>query len=399
MAVTPPAADLAAVVAAAPVGTCFRLQAGEYRFGDVVPKDGMVFLGVGRSEVVVQGTAATENAFHGTARGVTIGRMTLRGFQGSAGHKRQQQAAIRGSAGIWRTGPGELASDWLIEDVEASGNYALGLLMGDRFTVRRSTFADNGVAGIGGAATHGGLVQGNVITGNGHLQLTGYEANGGGMKFTQATGPGAPLVIDRNEVHHNAGSGIWCDIGCTGLEVTGNYVHDQDSHGVVVELSSNAVIRGNLIVNANSWTDFSSDFNGAAITVAESSGVTVEGNYIDGARAGVIVRQTRRPMLPQEAFLNTYAGVNWTSGDVLVRGNVIVNTRAMGVSTGVTGTGLITDPGSIRFEANQYGDPASMEFWWDGGNRLDFGSWRGAGRDGGAIAPVPPRPVWAASTS
>jgi len=399
VAVQPPAADLAARVAAAPPGTCFRLAAGEYRFQDVTPKDGMTFLGAGRSDVVVLGSATAENAFNGAARNVTIGRMTLRGFQGSAGHKRQQQAAIRGSVGIWRTGSGELASGWLIEDVEASGNYALGLLLGDRFTVRRSTFADNGVAGIGGDATTGGLVQGNVVSGNGYLQLTGYEANGGGMKFTQAAGPGEPLVIDRNEIHHNKGAGVWCDIGCTGFEVTGNYIHDHDSFGVVVELSSNAVIRGNLLVDTNTWTDFSRDFNGGAITVAESSGVTVEGNYVDGARAGVVVRQTRRPVLPQEEFLYRYAGVNWVSGDVLVRGNVYVRTEAIGISTGRTGAGMIGDPATIRFEANVYGGAASMAFWWEGGRRLDLQGWQAAGRDLGGSASVPARPVWTGLTS
>lgn len=386
-------------MAAAPPGACFRLAAGEYRFQNVTPKDGMTFLGTSRSEVVVLGSASAENAFNGSARNVTIGRMTLRGFQGSAGHKRQQQAAIRGSAGIWRTGPGELASGWIIEDVEASGNYALGLLLGDRFTVRHSTFADNGVAGIGGAATSGGLVHGNVVTGNGYLQLTGYEANGGGMKFTQAAGPGEPLVIDRNEIHHNKGAGVWCDIGCTGFEVTGNYIHDQDSHGVVVELSSNAVIRNNLLVDTNTWTDFANDFNGGAITVAESSGVTVEGNYVDGARAGVVVRQTRRPLLPQEEFLYRYSGVNWVSGDVLVRGNVLVRTGAMGISTGTTGAGMISDPASIRFEANTYGDAGAMAFWWEGGRRLDLRAWQDAGRDLGGAAVAPGRPVWAGVTS
>ena len=396
--VRPPALDFAAVVAAAPPGTCFRLAAGEYRFHDVEPKDGMTFLGASRADVAVVGSGLTENAFHGTARGVTIGRMTVRGFQGSAGQLRQQQAAIRGSAGIWRTAPGQLASGWLIEDVELSGNYALGLLLGDRFTVRHSTFAANGVAGLGGADTHGGLVQGNVVTGNGDQQLTGYEANGGGMKFTEASGFAEPLVIDHNEVHHNRGTGVWCDIGCTGLQVTGNYIHDQDSHGVVVELSSHALIRGNLIVNANSWTDFAHDFNAGAVTVAESSGVTVEGNYIDGARAGVVVRQTRRPVLPQEGFLLGYPTINWTSGDVLVTGNVVVNTRAMGVSTGTTGAGLIADPSSIRYVANTYGDPRSVEFWWDGGRRFDFTAWQAAGRDigGGGVAPA--RPVWTALT-
>ncbi|MDH4365662.1 MAG: right-handed parallel beta-helix repeat-containing protein, partial [Acidimicrobiia bacterium] len=318
---------------------------------------------------------------------------------GTGGHKPQQQAPIRGSAGLWKTEPGQLASDWLIEDVEASGNYALGIFIGDRFTVRNSTIADNGVAGIGGAESHGGLIEGNVITGNGDRQLQGYEANGGGMKFTEASGGDNPLVIHRNEIHGNKGVGVWCDIGCTGFHVIDNYIHDQDSHGVMFELSSNALIKGNLIVNANTWTDFSRDFNAGAITVGESSGVTIEGNYVDGAKAGVVVRQTRRPILPQEQFLYNYPTVNWTSGDVYVKDNVIVNTKAMGISTGRTGGGMISDPGSIRYEANTYGNPGSMEFFWDGGDRYNYQEWQASGRDHGGDAQAPGRPAWTALSS
>ncbi len=397
--VSAPASDLANTVANAAPGTCFKLQPGEYYFRDVVPKDSMTFLGTDRGSVVVIGSGDAENAFHGTAKGVTIGRMTIKGFQGTAGQKPQQQAAIRGSAGIWKTDPGLLASDWLIEDVEASGNYALGIFIGDRFTVRNSTIADNGVAGIGGAESHGGLIEGNVVTGNGAQQLQGYEANGGGMKFTEASGGDTPLVIHRNEIHGNKGVGVWCDIGCTGFHVIDNYIHDQESHGVMFELSSNAMIKGNLIVNANTWSDFSRDFNAGAITVGESSGVTIEGNYVDGAKAGVVVRQTRRPVLPQEQFLYNYPTVNWTSGDVHVKDNVIVNTKAMGISTGKTGGGMIANPGSIRYEANTYGNPASMEFFWDGGYRYNYQEWQASGRDHGGDAQVPGRPAWTALSS
>jgi Right handed beta helix region len=397
--VRPPAADFANTVAAAEPGTCFELQAGEYRFHDVVPKDRMTFLGVGRDKVVVVGSGDAENAFHGTAQDVSIGRMTLKGFQGTGGQKPQQQAAIRGSVALWKTGSGQLARDWLIEDVEASNNFALGLLLGDEFTVRGSTFADNGVAGIGGAQTHGGLLEGNVVSGNGASQLGGYQANGGGMKFTEALSPDDPLVVNHNEVHHNKGVGVWCDIGCTGFQVIDNYIHDQDSHGVMFELSSQAVIRGNLIVNANTWSDFSNDFNAGAITVGESSDVVIEDNYVDGAVAGIIVRQTKRPVLPQEQFLYNYPTVNWAAGNVHVRSNVVVNTKAMGISSGKTGAGLIGDLSSIRYEANTYGNPASMIFWWDGGNRYSFKEWQASGRDKGSSSDPPARPAWTALNS
>lgn len=392
--VIPPASDLPVVVAAADPGTCFVLEAGEYRFHDVKPKDSMTFLGVSRQAVVVVGSGETENAFHGTATGVTIGRMTLIGFQGDGGEKRQEQGAIRGTSALWESNRGQMALDWLIEDVEASDNFATGVFLGDRFTIRGSTFSRNGISGLGGSETAGGLIEGNVVSGNGMQQATGVLSNGGGMKFTQTISAEDPLVVRGNEIFGNSGIGVWCDIGCNGFEVINNYIHDQESRAIMFELSNNAVIRGNLLVNTNGWSDFSRDFNAAAIVVGESSDVIVEDNYIDGAVSGIIVRQTLRPVRPQESFLDEYPDVTYLSQRVSIRDNVIVNAQAMGISTGSTGGGLIPDLSSIRFERNIYSNPEKIRFWWENGDRYNFQEWQASGRDLGTDGVVPARPVW-----
>lgn len=391
--VAPPATDLAAIVAGSDPYTCFRFAPGEYRFHDVEPKDYMTFLGESRESVIVRGSSDTENAFHGTATGVTISRMTLTGFQGDGGEKRQEQGAIRGTSALWKSDRGQMATDWLIEDIESSNNFASGIFLGDHFTVRHSDLKNNGVAGLGGSETVGGLIEGNVISGNSAEQATGYLANGAGMKFTQAISPDDPLVVRGNEIHDNGGIGIWCDIGCHGFAVLDNYIHDQDSRAVMFELSSSAVISGNLLVNTNSWTDFSGDFNAAAITIGESSDVVVEDNYIEGAEAGIIVRQTRRPVYPQEAFLDGYDNLVFVSERVIVRDNVVVDTKAMGLSTGATGRGLIPDSTSIRFENNLYAEPGRVAFWWNG-DKFNHGEWQDSGRDLGAASEVPDRSAW-----
>ncbi|MEL7158135.1 MAG: right-handed parallel beta-helix repeat-containing protein [Actinomycetota bacterium] len=391
--ITAPANDLAAIVSQAEPGTCFTLAAGEYRFHNVVPKDGMSFIGAGRDEVRVLGSNQTENAFHGTADQVTIARMTLSGFQGTGGEKRQEQGAIRGTRAIWASDAGEMATHWLIEDVRLADNFATGVFLGDHFTVRNSVIENNGVTGLGGSELVGGLIEGNIVRNNGDLQATGYLANGGGMKFTQTLSPNEPLVVRGNEIHDNSGIGVWCDIACNGFHVIGNYIHDQGSRAVMFELSKNAVIRDNLMVNTNGWSDYKRDFNAAAITVGESSDVVIENNYIDGAVSGVIIRQTERPRRPQESFLDSYEGITFVSSKVDVRSNVVVNTRAMGISLGTTGFGLITAPGTIRFENNIYDNPSSMDFWWASGNRYSFADWRASGRDV-ANGTVPPRPSW-----
>lgn len=391
--ITAPATDLAAVVGRSEPGTCFALAAGDYRFHNVVPKDGMSFIGAGRDAVRVLGSNQTENAFHGTADRVTIARMTLAGFQGSGGEKPQEQGAIRGTRALWASDQGEMATHWLVEDVRLADNLATGVFLGDHFTIRGSVIENNGVTGLGGSELIGGLIEGNIVRNNGDNQATGYLANGGGMKFTQTISPTEPLVVRGNEIHDNSGIGVWCDIACNGFEVVGNYIHDQGSRAVMIELSKNAVIRDNLMVNTNGWSDYKRDFNAGAITVGESSDVLIENNYIDGAVSGVIIRQTERPRRPQESFLDSYEGVTYISSRVQVRSNVVVNTRAMGISLGSSGYGLLTEPNTIRFENNIYDNPSSMDFWWASGNRYSFDDWRASGRDvaGGA---VPPRPSW-----
>ena len=374
------------------------LGAGEYNFHNVEPKDFMTFLGADRDSTIVRGTPSTENAFHGTATGVTIGRLTFIGFQGDGGEKPQEQAAIRGTSALWASDRGEMAREWLLEDIEASDNIASGVFLGDNFTIRGSVFSRNGVTGLGGSETVGGLIEKNVVNDNGAQQATGVLGNGGGMKFTQAGSIDEPLVIRDNEIFANSGIGVWCDIGCDGFEVVDNFIHDQTSRGIMFELSSNAVIRGNLLVNTNEWSDFSRDFNAAAIAVGESSDVLIEDNYIDGAVAGIIIRQTRRPVRPAESFLDDYSGVTYLSQRVDVRINVLVNVEAMGISTGSTGGGLIPDPSTIRFEDNVYADPSRLTFWWANGDRYSFDDWQASGRDLHGGSDVPARAAWPRSS-
>ncbi len=393
----PPASDLATVVANAPAGTCFVLQAGQYWFHNVVPKDDMTFIGVDRNQVSVVGNSGTENAFHGTAARVSIGRMKFSGFTGSGGEKRQEQAAIRGTSKIWGTVPGTMAKEWLIEDVEVSGGYASGVFLGDDFTVRRSTLTNNGVTGIGGTEVHGGLIERNVISGNGFQQADGEYGNGAGIKLTQSGSPERPVVVRHNELFGNDEIAIWFDVGCNGFEVINNYIHDQRSQAVMVEISGNGLIQGNLLVNANTWSDFRRDFNAGAVTVGESRDVTVEGNFIEGAVSGVVVRQTRRP-LPQESFLYNFDNVSFQAQRVVVRNNNLVGVQSMGISTGVTGNGLIPDASSIKFDNNRYSNAGAVQFWWDGGANLNLDQWRAAGRDTTATAPLPGRPAWSISS-
>lgn len=374
-----PRSDFASVVAQHPAGTCFVLEAGTYTFHDVVPKDDMTFVGVATDTVIVDGNGY-ENAFHGTADGVTIADMTFRNFNDSAGTTRQEQAPIRGTAAIWQSDRGVMATNWLITDIVSHSNYASGLFLGEHWVVRNSIFHSNGVTGIGGDELLGGLIEKNIIHSNGAQQAQGALVNGGGMKITQAGTPTHPVVVRNNEFYDNQKIAIWCDIGCDGFHVIDNYIHDHYSRGVMYELSSNLVVRGNTILRSNTWTNFAGDWNAAAITVGESRDALVENNLIDDAKAGVVIRQTNRPA-SSEAFLNNYPYVNWVSSNVNVRNNIISNTGKMGISTGLTGAGQITQPETIVFTGNTYDNAGAMNFWWNNGQQVTFADWQAAGRD------------------
>ncbi len=377
--VTAPATDFAEVVARQPEGTCFRLAAGTYRFGDVVPKDHMSFVGASAATVIIDGSGR-ENAFHGTANGVTITQMTFQDFNDSGGTSRQEQAPIRGTARLWASERGQLATNWLISDIVSRRNYASGIFLGDNFTVRNSTFYDNGVTGIGGDDFVGGLIEQNTIYGNGRQQASGALVNGGGIKFTQAGTPSAPIRVVNNELYDNPNIAIWCDIGCQGMEVLNNNIREHVSRAVMYELSANLVVRGNTIVESNTWTGFRGDFNAGAITVGESRNALVEGNLIRGAKAGVVLRQTKRPSRG-EGFLANYDGVQYVVEEVTVRNNRFEDTGSIGISLGTTGAGLIVNPGSIRFTNNSYDSPETMTFWGMDSNPLTYSQWRAAGYD------------------
>ena len=43
---------------------------------------------------------------------------------------------------------------------------------------------------------------------------------------------------------------MWCDIGCNGIVIANNYVHDQQYNPIFIEISSNAEVYGNTVASA-----------------------------------------------------------------------------------------------------------------------------------------------------
>ncbi len=383
--VSPPANDLAQVVDGHPANTCFMLTNGAYAFGNILPKEGMVFVGESQAGVVVDGNGY-ENAFSGVANNVQIKNFTLTNYNNDAGHKLQEQAPIRATRAIWVSQQGDMGLNWLIENMTIHSNIASGIHMGEYTTIRNNTLHSNGVTGIVGNRFRGGLIENNTIYGNGFNSLTGAEVNGANIKVTQTDGAeaGDELIIRGNEVYgiseNSNDRGIWMDVDANGVIVEDNVIHDLESFAIFFEVSRNGVARNNTVYNNTRTPNWIGEWNNGAIAVGESENILIEGNTIRNARAALAVRQTERPS-PSEDWLRGYMQshyVNVTTKNITIRNNTIEQSDSVGASHGPTGEGLI-DYETITFEGNSYDNPDSMEFWWDRSSQ-SYSQWTSSGR-------------------
>ena len=222
----------------------------------------------------------------------------------------------------------------------------------------RSELLDSDVANAGqlGIGVGGARVAGNHVHDNGTEGFDpGWEA-GGFKAVTHA------VVVEGNEFDHNAGSGIWFDIGSTQVLVRDNRVHDNSRVGILIEISSDVRVTANTVWNngqeADDW------LNGAGILVHSSARVEVDHNLVAWNGDGIGVESQERPDMPPDA-----------PSDIHVHDNVIVmeegpdTTLALGWVEDWAGS--LFDPASDNVgEANRFWYPAdegaSARFAWSG---------------------------------
>ena len=357
--VVPVGKDLEAVVEANEPGTTFLLESGVHRGQSVAPKDGMTF--VGQDGAVLDGGGRPGNVFHGVAKDVTLRNLEIRGYANPV-----QRGAIQGED---LRNPSRKATAWVLEDLEVHDNGGYGIVVGERFVVRRSHVHHNGQLGIGGARVDDVVVEDNIIH---HNNTDGANAmwEAGGVKITAAR----RLVLRDNHVYDNDGPGLWCDISCDDTLYEGNLVErhfGQNGVGIYHEISGAAVIRNNTVRDCG--LDRPVWLWGAGILVSASHDVEVHHNtVVDCDNFIVGIQQSR----------DEY-GTNPTLEGLWVHDNRMERTdedRAGGV-------GVVQDIGDrslferdLRWERNTYIGVAPDAFWWDDA-RLDWKGWRAAGQD------------------
>lgn len=283
--------------------------------------------------------ADTEVAFAGPAQGVRIRGLVIEKYATPA-----QQGAIYAPASLGARG-------WIIEDNEIRLNHGLGLTLHPGMTVRRNRIHTNGQLGAGGVG-EGISFEENELYGNNYAHYyAGWEA--GGAKFAITRG----LIVRGNNVHHNAGPGLWTDIDNIDSLYEDNIVEYNDREGIVHEISYAAVIRNN-IVRFNGRKRFTWLW-GSQILIQNSQNVLIEGNSVQVADTGgngiSLIQQYRGPGLYGPYLTRNNA----------VRDNTIVYDGLEGMSGQVADFDRtqLTEANN-QFDRNRYRFKANPQRWF-----------------------------------
>ena len=216
---------------------------------------------------------------------VNASNVTVEGFKMRYAANAPQTGALRVKAGVSR---------FVLRDCDlgfaAGANVAYG--NANDSVVEDCDIHDGGQLGvhIGGDGTNGrdNVLRNNTIRDN---NTAGFdpEWEAGGLKATRQTG----LRLVGNTVANNAGPGLWCDIYCRDIVVSGNRIHHNTHAGVFFEVSTGAKIADNRIWE-NGWGKTSWGW-GAGILVSSSGGAEVYGNTVAWNYAGIsVISQNRQ---------------------------------------------------------------------------------------------------------
>jgi hypothetical protein len=265
--VAPVDGEVQRLTAANPRGTTFWLAPGthtlgEDEYGQVMPKDGNVYLG--GPGAVLDGRGRNLYAFTGDATGVVIRDLTVQHFVA-----RRDEGVVNHDSG----------DGWVIEHNTVQNNKGAGLMAGAHQEVRGNCLRYNGQYGMNayknGELT-GLVVEGNEITGNNvddwEAQIPGCGCTGG-VKFWAVDG----ADVRDNWVHANHGAGLWADTNNNDFLIEHNLFEDNEAEALFYETSYNAEVRDNTfrrntIVMGRAFATRGDDFPVGTIYLSESGG-------------------------------------------------------------------------------------------------------------------------------
>ena len=226
----------------------------------------------------------------------------------------------------------------------SGGSYAdLRLWNSAGDSVTGSTFSSGRAIGILGWNVTDSLISVNRLTGN---NTTGADPGNeaGGIKLGQSS----RITIANNEVDNNVGVGIWCDVYCATITITGNGVHDNTHQGILYEISSGGSITNNRVWE-NGWA-FTSWGWGGGIVVSSSGTTDVASNTVAWNADGVIVISQSRSGSP------TVAGNH-------VHDNVVAIAPQPGDSSDKMAVAWLQDWSGVMYAAGSNNTGSGNDYW------------------------------------
>jgi len=272
--------------------TTFWFSPGTYSLGNgpysqIIPQSHDTFIGA--PGAIIDGRHINDYAFTQTADDVTIEYLTITNFGRIGGNN--NQGVVNSDAGTgWviqhntiqnNAGAGvALGTNDVVSDNCLTGNGQYGFTAYDKDGVRDITLTDNEIS--------------NNDTYNWEVADPGCGCAGGG-KFWNVD----DATVTGNYVHGNHDVGLWVDTDNAGFNISGNFISQNYSAGIIYETSYNALISNNtLVANANGIGPTNPGFPSGAIYISESGG----DRRVPGPYAGSL-------SITGNVFLNNWSGV------------------------------------------------------------------------------------------
>jgi len=261
---------------------------GGGEFAQIDPVSGSTFIGA--PGAIYDGAHKNHYAFGGTATNVTIKNLTIQNFGVSADDNAQQGVVNH-----------DQASSWTITRSTITANAGAGLMIGSHNVLSYDCVSDNGQYGFNAYSATGPVditITHTEIAGNDSFDYEtkqpGCGCSGGG-KFWAVNG----AVVTSNYVHDNKSVGLWADTNNRGFQFEGNYISNNQSSGIMYEISYNAIIKWNTFVgNGIEGGPQNPGFPTSAIYISES-----------GSDPRVPTAYSSQFLISSNVFTNNWGGV------------------------------------------------------------------------------------------
>lgn len=267
----------------------------------------------------------------------------------------------------------------LLENVALTQNAGTGLIVWNttRLTVRSSWISDNGANGMNFAGSAQQLASQPSVRDDLTIEYSRFDrnnadsysmnctfsCNAAGVKMAGLVGAN----IRYSTFNYNdggRGSGVWCDLDCTEVNIYGNKVVGNARHGVMYEVSNKGVIASNQI-NDNGWG--SPAHGGGYGVLVASANTRVYNNTISNNRQGLFLYDDDRSRGTNQGYDARRVGPDSVKVDV-VNNVVTASSTASSALIRATGgkstisTNTTAEEAIGRLDHNTYAKPEAVQF-------------------------------------